>query len=54
MTGLWVLRNSEALTEFSLRELMAGNLCRCTGYDGIIDGLQAWVDAAGAEKGEGQ
>ena len=46
MTALWVVRNSEALEGFPLRELLAGNLCRCTGYDGIIDGLQAWLREA--------
>ena len=31
-----------------LRELMAGNLCRCTGYDGIVDAVaRAMADDAG-------
>jgi aerobic-type carbon monoxide dehydrogenase small subunit (CoxS/CutS family) len=43
VTALWVRRNPGLLATHSLRELMAGNLCRCTGYDGIIDGLEAWI-----------
>jgi aerobic-type carbon monoxide dehydrogenase small subunit (CoxS/CutS family) len=44
MTALWIKRNPELLTTHTLREALAGNLCRCTGYDGIIDGLQAWLN----------
>ena len=39
MTAQWVAANPELLARHGARELMAGNLCRCTGYDGIIDGL---------------
>jgi len=28
-------------SEDEIREYLAGNLCRCTGYNGIIDALQA-------------
>ena len=51
MTAMWVHERPQLLEQFSARELMAGNLCRCTGYDGIIDGLQAVLDADGAEDG---
>ena len=44
MTALWVKRNPELLATHTLREALAGTLCRCTGYDGIVDGLQAWLD----------
>ena len=44
MTAWWAVRNREIADTHSLRELMAGNLCRCTGYDGIIEGLAAWLD----------
>ena len=27
--------------EESVRELLAGNLCRCTGYEGIVDAVMA-------------
>ena len=39
MTANWIRDNPELAEQCPLRELMAGNLCRCTGYDGIIDGL---------------
>lgn len=43
MTAWWVRLHPEVTESHSLRELMAGNLCRCTGYDGIIEGLEAWL-----------
>jgi aerobic-type carbon monoxide dehydrogenase small subunit (CoxS/CutS family) len=43
MTANWIRSNPELLASHSVRELMAGNLCRCTGYDGIIDGILDWM-----------
>lgn len=43
MTAHWVREHPEILNTHTMREIMAGNLCRCTGYDGIIDGLKAWI-----------
>jgi len=40
MTAMWVRAHRELLTTHTIRELMAGNLCRCTGYDGIVDSIQ--------------
>lgn len=44
MTGLWILENPALLRSHTIRELMAGNLCRCTGYDGIIEGIEAALE----------
>ncbi len=44
MTARWLAEQPELLSDHAghtVRELMAGNLCRCTGYDGIIDGITA-------------
>jgi carbon-monoxide dehydrogenase small subunit len=41
ITADWIRRNPDALEHASVRALMAGNLCRCTGYNGIIDGVMA-------------
>ncbi len=46
VTAAWVQRHSDLARTHSLPEPMAGNLCRCTGYDGIIDGLAKWLEAA--------
>ncbi len=43
MTARWIRDHPELLERFGSRQLMAGNLCRCTGYDGIIDGLLGLV-----------
>lgn len=40
MTMRWLREHRAELEPQSLRELMAGNLCRCTGYDGVIEGLK--------------
>jgi carbon-monoxide dehydrogenase small subunit len=36
------------LTDAEIREALAGNLCRCTGYQMIIDAVRRAADAAGA------
>ncbi len=43
MTAHWIAHNPDLLKTHTPRELMAGNLCRCTGYDGIMDGINAWL-----------
>ncbi len=45
VTACWIRGHPEVCKSHTLRELMAGNLCRCTGYDGIIDGLKAGLEA---------
>lgn len=52
MTALWIVENSHLLRSHTIRELMAGNICRCTGYDGIIEGVEAALaERAGAAPG---
>jgi aerobic-type carbon monoxide dehydrogenase small subunit (CoxS/CutS family) len=46
MTALWILENPGLLRSHTVREIMAGNICRCTGYDGIIDGIEAALKGA--------
>ena len=41
MTASWIVGHPELLDTHRIRELMAGNLCRCTGYDGIIESVEA-------------
>jgi aerobic-type carbon monoxide dehydrogenase small subunit (CoxS/CutS family) len=41
MTSCWIMDHPDLLATHSVRELLAGNLCRCTGYDGILDGITA-------------
>ena len=43
MTARWLADHPEVLGQTSLREFMSGNLCRCTGYDGVIEGVEAVV-----------
>ena len=54
MTALWILENPALLETHTVRELMAGNLCRCTGYDGIIEGIEAAMNGGpGRASGSG-
>ncbi len=43
MTARWLADHPEVLALTPLREFMSGNLCRCTGYDGVIDGVESVV-----------
>lgn len=36
VTAMELLRSGEAVDETTVRERLSGNLCRCTGYQGIV------------------
>jgi aerobic-type carbon monoxide dehydrogenase small subunit (CoxS/CutS family) len=40
MTALALLNEGAELSEGELREELSGNLCRCTGYQSIVEGMQ--------------
>lgn len=50
-TLLEFLRDNPNPTEKEVRIAISGNLCRCTGYQGIVD---AALDAAGRLRGEAE
>jgi len=41
-----MVESGESLSSHSLRELVSGNLCRCTGYTPIISAMQEIAEAA--------
>jgi len=43
MTGVGLLRDNPTATAEEIREGLAGNLCRCTGYHNIVRAVQAVV-----------
>jgi len=43
MTLTAALRDNPHPTESEVREMLAGNLCRCTGYQGIVDAVLAYT-----------
>ncbi len=49
MTSLVLLERSPDPSESAIREALAGNLCRCTGYQNIVKAVQ---QAAGALRGD--
>ena len=53
VTAAWIRDNASLLSTHSIRELMAGNLCRCTGYDGIVDGIQASLSSSALDPKRG-
>jgi aerobic-type carbon monoxide dehydrogenase small subunit (CoxS/CutS family) len=40
MSIRWLQEHPQAARELDLRRFMSGNLCRCTGYDGVIAGAR--------------
>src|SRR4029077_11742679 len=50
MTAWWNRQHPELLGTHSIRELMAGNLCRCTGYDGIVDSVAEGLRGTGGKR----
>ena len=49
LSAIILLDHNPNPTEFEIREAIAGNLCRCTGYQHIIDSLMAVPEMKKAE-----
>ena len=45
MTAVEVLNHNKKYTRDELRVLMAGNMCRCTGYENIINAVEKTMNA---------
>ena len=45
MTAHCLVAEGRRLTRDQIREELSGNLCRCTGYQSIVDGMEAAVAA---------
>ena len=44
MNALALFREKEYPTDEEIREYLAGNLCRCSGYEGQMRGIRAFLD----------
>jgi carbon-monoxide dehydrogenase small subunit len=53
MTAHCLLAENRELTRAEIREELSGNLCRCTGYQSIVDGVEAAVAALSSVAGAG-
>ncbi|MEK9662544.1 MAG: (2Fe-2S)-binding protein, partial [Alphaproteobacteria bacterium] len=52
MLATWLVERGEPVGDAELREVMASNLCRCTGYRNILRAVRAVLDGEGAGDGE--
>ncbi|MFI0445539.1 (2Fe-2S)-binding protein [Actinomadura sp. 6N118] len=49
MTAVALLEERPDVTDDEIREAMAANICRCTGYQSIVDGVRRGADAMGRD-----
>ena len=52
MNALALFRENPELSEEEIKEYLAGNLCRCSGYEGQLRGIQNFIAWKKAQKGE--
>jgi carbon-monoxide dehydrogenase small subunit len=50
MTAVALLEEHPAADDRQIREALAGNLCRCTGYTRIVDAVRSAAESAGANE----
>jgi carbon-monoxide dehydrogenase small subunit len=50
MTSYWLLGKGKKLSREEIRKYLSGNLCRCTGYQGIVDSVEYAAELMESEK----
>lgn len=48
MNTIALLRENPDPTDDEIRQFLAGNLCRCSGYEGQLRGIRAYLDSRNA------
>ena len=51
MNTIALLRENPNPTDDEIRAYLAGNLCRCSGYEGQLRGIRAFLNARNAKEG---
>lgn len=51
MNTIALLRENPDPTDDEIRQFLAGNLCRCSGYDGQLRGIRNYLNQRGASHG---
>ena len=51
MNTIALLRENPDPTDDEIRQWLAGNLCRCSGYDGQLRGIRKYLDSRGDRHG---
>ena len=51
MNTIALLRENQDPTDDEIRRFLAGNLCRCSGYEGQLRGIRNYLDQRGARHG---
>jgi len=49
MNTIALLRENPDPTDDEIRQFLAGNLCRCSGYEGQLRGIRAFLDSRAAK-----
>lgn len=44
MNAIAMFRENPDPTDDEIREYLAGNLCRCSGYEGQLRGIRAFIE----------
>ena len=52
MNALALFRENPEPSEEEIKEYLAGNLCRCSGYEGQLRGIQSFIAWKKAQQGE--
>ena len=52
MTAQELIESQQRLTEKDIREALSGNLCRCTGYQTIVEAVRDLIDRKQKERVE--
>ena len=52
MNTIALLRENPDPTDDEIRAYLAGNLCRCSGYEGQLRGIRAFLNARNAKEGK--
>ena len=52
MTSYWMLSQNRDFSDEEIKRMLSGNLCRCTGYEGIVEAIKSTKDLMSKKAGD--